>query len=298
MHGGTEISRLLPHKHSYYRKRVDNLWDLDSLGISESEAKDVKNYPQPTWNEKEKRYEMKLLWNSDERPVTNLRSTRARTDKMTSNLGTKDFEEYDDHLASLYQSSTIEYSPQHLDHSALYLPHRGIHRNGKLRVVFDGSAKDGSGKSLNSYLDPGHNLLSCLLHVILNFRSDHVGCQSDIKAAFHQILLPEEERRYVQFLWDDKILRFQRVPFGLSCSPFMLLHTISTHLRNYPGIDPRLRHLIDGGIYMDDLCLNFSSHEEAQTGMETVREVFAAAGMELHKIGKTLDICQFTSYCK
>ena len=43
--------------------------------------------------------------------------------------------------------------------SAFYLPHRGIHRNGKLRIVFDGSAKDGVGKSLNDYLDPGDNLL-------------------------------------------------------------------------------------------------------------------------------------------
>ena len=45
----------------------------------------------------------------------------------------------------------IEYSPKHKDHLAFVLPHRGIHRNGKLRVVFDGSAKDGLGKSLNSY---------------------------------------------------------------------------------------------------------------------------------------------------
>lgn len=36
--------------------------------------------------------------------------------------------------------------------TAFYLPHRGIYRNGKLRVVFDGSAPDGAGRSLNEYL--------------------------------------------------------------------------------------------------------------------------------------------------
>lgn len=62
-------------------------------------------------------------------------------------------------------------------------------------MVFDGSAKDGHGKSLNSYLDPGSNLLTRLLYVLLNFRSDVFGCQSDIKSAFHQILLTAEDRQ-------------------------------------------------------------------------------------------------------
>ncbi|KAK4309817.1 hypothetical protein Pmani_018578 [Petrolisthes manimaculis] len=287
VHGGSEAARVLPHRHSYYRNKVDSLWKLDCLGIADEELKDVKNYPEPRWNEKEKRYEMNLVWNSEDRPVTNIRSTKARTNKMTSPLDAKEFEEYEDHLASLYQSSTIEYSPNHHDHSAFFLPHRGIHRNGKLRVVFDGSAKDGLGKSLNSYLDPGSNLLSCLLSVILNFRAEIVGCQSDIKAAFHQILIQEEDRQYVQFLWDGEVLRFQRVPFGLSCSPFMLLHTISTHLHHHPGINQRLRHLIDRGIYMDDLCISFSSAEEAESGLEGIRNIFAAAGMELHKLRMT-----------
>ena len=287
VHGGTGISGPLPRRHSYYQKTVDSFWDLDSLGISDQEVRDIKKYPEPRWNENENRYEMNLVWSSNDRPVTNLRSTRARSEKMLASLDAKDFAEYDDHLASLYQSSIIEHSPRHQDLSAFFLPHRGIHRRGKLRVVFDGSAKDGNGKSLNSYLDPGSNLLTRLLYVLLNFRSGAIGCQSDIKSAFHQILLRAEDRPYVQFLWDDKVLRFQRVPFGLSCSPFMLLHTISTHLRQYPGIDPRLRHLIERGIYMDDLCLTFPSAEEAQKGMEAVRGLFAAAGMELHKMRMT-----------
>ena len=78
-----------------------------------------------------------------------------------------------------------------------------------------------------------------------------------------------------------------RVPFGLSCSPYILLHTISTQLRHHLGIDPHLRHLIDHGIYMDELCLSFSSTEEAESGLEGVRSTFSAAGMELHKVRTT-----------
>ncbi|XP_045132204.1 uncharacterized protein LOC123516668 [Portunus trituberculatus] len=176
VHGGTEISQLLPPRQSYYRKTVNSLWDLDSLGISDQEVSDVKKYPQPRWNENENRYEMDLAWRSDERPVTNLRSTKARTDKMSVRLYAKDLSEYDDHLASLYKSSIIEYAPRHQEPSAFFLPHRGIHRK-----------------------------------------------------------------------------------------------------------DPRLRHMIERGIYMDDLCLTFPSVAEAHEGMEEVRRLFAAAGMELHK---------------
>ncbi|MPC83632.1 hypothetical protein E2C01_078346 [Portunus trituberculatus] len=42
--------------------------------------------------------------------------------------------------------------------------------------------------------------------------------------------------------------------------------------------------MIERGIYMDDLCITFPSVAEAHEGMEEVRRLFAAAGMELHKM--------------
>ncbi|XP_045130678.1 uncharacterized protein LOC123515858 [Portunus trituberculatus] len=229
---------------------------------------------------------MNLVWKSDERPTSNLRAAKIRMDLMTNSLTTDGFRQYDEHLEDLYQSRIIEYSHQQ-DPSCFFLSHRGIHRNGKLRVVFDGSAKDGSGRSLNSYLDLGVNLLSCLLSVIISFRADQVGCQSDIKAAFHQILIKEEARKYVQFLWADEILRFQRVPFGLSCSPFMLLQTIATHVHQHPMIGPDLRGRIERGIYMDDLCLSFPSADKAEASLKHVTNIFVDASIELHKLRKT-----------
>lgn len=116
-------------------------------------------------------YEMNLLWKSEERPVSNFKSTMARSARMISCLDSNGSQEYEDYRANLYRNSIIEHSPNAWDQSDFFLPHRGLYRNGKLRVVFDGSAKDATGKSLNSYLDPGTNLLSCLLSVLLNFRT-------------------------------------------------------------------------------------------------------------------------------
>ena len=62
---------------------------------------------------------------------------------------------------------------------------------------------------------------------------------SDIKQAFLNIAIAEEHRDLLRFLWyenfdaDDPeviILRFTRVVFGLTSSPFLLNGTISSHV--------------------------------------------------------------------
>ncbi|KAF0292593.1 hypothetical protein FJT64_009410 [Amphibalanus amphitrite] len=112
----------------------------------------------------------------------------------------------------------------------------------------------------------------------------NVACQADIKAAFHQVAIPESDRRYLQFLWHDQVLRFARVPFGLSCSPYMLLKTVSMHVAEYAGTDPELCSKIMSGSYMDDICITFKNKKEAQAGIERVGQIFSDARMELHKV--------------
>ncbi|KAF0290456.1 hypothetical protein FJT64_001208 [Amphibalanus amphitrite] len=201
---------------------------------------------------------------------------------MTEKLNVEQFQEYDDHLHQLLEDAVIEPalpSPP----SEFILPHRGLHRNGKLRVVFDGSAPDGAGMSLNSYLEPGENLLHRLPAVLLNFRSGAVGCQTDIRAAFHQIVLTEEDRQFVQLLWAGQRLRFRRVPFGLTCSPYMLLCTIAEHVRRCLRDEPVLLQKVQDSVYMDDMCPSFSTRAEAEAGLTKMGDVFSEASMDLHK---------------
>ncbi|KAF0291925.1 hypothetical protein FJT64_009972 [Amphibalanus amphitrite] len=167
---------------------VERMWSLDAVGISAKETADEVP-PEPTWNPEEQRYEMGLLWKSDDRPASNLASTELRTRRLVSKMST-----------------------------------------------------------------------------------------ADIRATFHQIVLKEEDRRYVQFLWGDRHLRFQRVPFGVSCSPYMLLRTVCCHVRQC---------LVS---YMDDLCPTFGTREEAAAGMKEVSSVFSKARMELHKTRTTGDV--------
>ncbi|XP_043230696.1 uncharacterized protein LOC122385999 [Amphibalanus amphitrite] len=269
---------------------VERMWSLDAVGISAKETADEVP-PEPTWNPEEQRYEMGLLWKSDSRPASNLTSTELRTRRLVSKMSTDELDRYDRHISELIVNGVVEDAPLTDDpDDAFFLPHRGVVRGDKLRVVFDGSAPDATGWSLNEYLSPGENLLSRLPSVLLNFRTNAVGCQADIRAAFHQIVLKEEDRRYVQFLWGDRHLRFQRVPFGVSCSPYMLLRTVCCHVRQCLVSQPELMQKVQGALYMDDLCPTFGTREEAAAGMKEVSSVFSKARMELHKTRTTGDV--------
>ena len=284
LHGQAQGQRT-GQRHSYRCQiaDVERMWDLDSVGVSAKEAADERP-PEPAWNSEERRYEMGLLWKSDSRPVSNLPSAELRTERLTSKMSGEEFSRYDRHITELIENCVVEDAPSTDDpDAAFFMPHRGIVRNDKLRVVFDGSAPDGTGRSLNEYLDPGENLLRRLPSVLLNFRTNAVGCQADIRAAFHQIVLREEDRRYVQFLWEDRHLRFRRVPFGVTCSPYMLLRTVCCHVRQCLLSQPELMQKVQAALYMDDICPTFSSKEEAAVEMKRVGDVFFKAGMELHK---------------
>ena len=184
------------------------MWTLDAVRVASEETAD-RTAPEPTWSEEDDRYKMGLLWKSDCRPASNLQSAQARTRRLIERMEPEEFHQYDRHLEKLKEDGVVEDSPPNTDdpNTAFYLPHRGLNRNGNLRVVFDGSAPDGAGRSLNEYLEPGDNLLRRLPAVILSFRTDRVRCQADIRSAFHQIALEETDRRFVQFLWQDQQLR-------------------------------------------------------------------------------------------
>ena len=85
----------------------------------------------------------------------------------------------------------------------------------------------------------GPSLLPSVYDILLQFRSGKIGLVSDIKQAFLNIAIAEEHRDLLRFLWyenfdaDDPeviILRFTRVVFGLTSSPFLLNGTISSHV--------------------------------------------------------------------
>ena len=158
-----------------------------------------------------------------------------------------------------------------------YLPHRGVAREDgdttKLRIVFDASAKTRNELSLNDILYSGTCLLPYLYDILLWFRTGKIGLVGDIKQVLLQVEISEEHRDFVRFLWFKDInemprkitsLRFTRVVFGLTSSPFLLNGTIKIHLSKYlvPHFTDIVKKLILN-LYEDDSKNSFNTVETA-----------------------------------
>ncbi|CAL1281583.1 unnamed protein product [Larinioides sclopetarius] len=72
-------------------------------------------------------------------------------------------------------------------------------------------------------------------------RSNRIAVTSDIKAAFLQIEIHEDDRDYTRFFWSERptteenlqVFRLTRVLFGVTSSPFLLNATIKYHLKRW-----------------------------------------------------------------
>ena len=173
LHGQAQGEKPTTQRHAYrcHLADAERMWDLDSLGISAKEVT-CESPPEPTWNSEEQRYEMGLLWKSDSRPVSNLESAGVRTRRLTARMSEEEVDRYDRNIAEMISNRVVEDAPLSDDaDAAFYLPHRGIVKDDKMRIVFDGSAPDATGRSLNEYLEAGENLLRRLPSALMNFRT-------------------------------------------------------------------------------------------------------------------------------
>lgn len=71
-----------------------------------------------------------------------------------------------------------------------------------MRIVFDASSKENN-KSLNDCLCSGSDLNRNLFDIIINLRKLNTAFCADIKNAFLQISIAEEDRNYLIILWLD-----------------------------------------------------------------------------------------------
>src|SRR5699024_5754602 len=111
---------------------------------------------------------------------------------------------------------------------------------------------------------------------------------ADIEKAFLCIEVDEKDRDVLRFLWQDskgriQVYRFCRVPFGLSCSPFLLFVVIQHHLQVMAKEFPEMAKFLMDKFYVDDLLAAAYSISKLKTIQAESKEIMARAGMNLTK---------------
>ncbi|XP_066921642.1 uncharacterized protein [Clytia hemisphaerica] len=127
--------------------------------------------------------------------------------------------------------------------------------------------------------------------IIVRNRIRPVTITGDIKQAFHQIRIREEDRDALRFHWitdtdscTRTILRFTRAVMGVTQSPFLLCGVLDHHLNTY-NEDPR-QDIIDtlkDDIYVDDVIGGAYSIIDAQKFKSVATDILGDATFHLHK---------------
>ncbi|UYV70054.1 hypothetical protein LAZ67_7001638 [Cordylochernes scorpioides] len=253
---------------------VQDLWKLDVLGIMDAaETKSRKdlieasntNFKETVKRDESGRYIVSLPWIAGPPPVpVNRRTTENRLLTTTRNVQGKMLHEKYDTIFEEWEKERFIEEFEDKWEGCSYLPHRPVLKDSHttpIRPVFDASCKKKGLPSLNQCLEKGDNLIELIPDLLLRFRLGKYGIIADMRKAFLQIQVREEDREFLRFLWwkkDQKTLKFYRhcrVVFGLTSSPFLLAATIKYHLSLPQFQDNRCAELLARSFYVDNCIL-------------------------------------------
>ena len=106
------------------------------------------------------------------------------------------------------------------------------------------------------------------------------------------ISICKHDRDVLRFLWvkdphqeplDVQVLRFKRVTFGVTASPFLLNATMRYHIESFKPFKPVLVNKLLHSVYVDDVVCGSESMEESLQTFEQFRDMLATGGFNLRK---------------
>lgn len=254
---------------------IQQFWDLESIGIKpEVEQEWVK--PIIT----DGRFESPLPWKSETRPLCNVRQVRPVQERRDKRLPTPKLEAYGQYVGEIEQLGIIEKCLPIPPPNSWYMPHHGVWRKEKLRVVHDGSFGN---PSINSLLQTGPNLLQQIPICLTMFRMKAIPISADIEKAFLQVSIKPSDRDFLRFIWLNHHYRFNRLSFGLSSAPAILNSCILTLCDKFQSIYPETVHVLRQSLYCDDLVTSVNSETELCDLKSQCLNIFSDVQMNLRK---------------
>lgn len=177
--------------------------------------------------------------------------------------------------------------------SSYYIPHHCVlspsSLTTKLRVVFDASARDGVGLSLNDTQLTGPKLQKDIATILMRFRLHAVVFTADIRQMYRNIIMAEKHRDFQRIVWrfhpDDELkdYRLNTVSYGVSSSPFLALRTIEQLSITEGQAFPLGAQVLSTDTYVDDIPTGAASVNEALELQSQVIALLLKGGFELRK---------------
>ena len=278
----------------------EQLCRLDVLGLEDSSEHDQKivhsEFKEQLRRSPEGWYETGLPWRSNH-PVlpSNKTGSLHRLNGLTKKLQRDGLtEQYDNIIREQVEAEIVERAPDMPVNKEFYIPHKCVVKEKsettKLRIVYDASARaTPDSPSLNECLHSGPSLQNKLWDVLVQQRAFPVMVSADIRQAFLQIRVRENERDALRFHWRRsemdvvETFRFARVLFGLAPSPYVLEGVLESHLDAWADRYPAEVALLRRSMYVDDLLTGGRTVQEVQTRREIAKEILHDATFELHK---------------
>ena len=224
-------SMLTVVENSGLTKSLKRFWELESIGIAETENTVISREEEVAVADFNrglkfdgKNYEVRLPWKRDPPKLeSNYMQAVRRLESIERRL------RHDPVKAKAYNSAINEYVEKGFaevvpnendeDRTVRYLPHHAVFRDDKTttkcRIVFDASAREGDGVSLNDCVLPGPALQPNLASVLIRFRTNRIGLIADIEKMFLQVKLAPEDRDVHRYLW--RYLQFNETPKVYRC---------------------------------------------------------------------------------
>ncbi|KAG1661284.1 Cyclin-dependent kinase 8 [Nymphon striatum] len=277
---------------------VKSFWDLESIGVEDSEpASDavLKQFCSTVEQAESGRYKVTLPWKKDPPDLLN---NKKMAEHMLDRLNKK--LDKDPNLKSGYTKALQEMEDNEFiveidkvkvaKNNVFYLPHhphvRESSESTKIRPVFNASFKGSNNVSLNDCLEQGPNLNPTVSEVLIRFRRWRFAVSADVRKAFLQVELNENDQDVHRFLLrsdsgETREMKFVRVTFGINCSPFLLSATIRHHLSRFPP--SFVINELSENLYVDDFLSGADSKFEAQELFSQANQVMKGAGMILTK---------------
>lgn len=185
-------------------------------------------------------------------------------------------------------------SPSNFDwrsHEHYFLPHHAVLKSpeGKIRVVFDGSAATSNGVSLNQCLHSGPKLIKDISDILTHFRRHQVVFVADIRMMFRQSVVHRDDRRYQLILWREnpsdpiRVFELNTTTYGLRSSPYIAIRTLLELAERERLNYSRAADVLETSVYMDDICTGASTVEEALILRNELIAILKSGGYELRK---------------